>query len=342
VEVGDIQIAQMADAAEEVEVMAGSSRQVAERSQHLYEVAYTTRQDAHVGRQAVVQTIEGMGRINNNVQATATRVQTLGERSREINEIVDVISSIAHQTNRLALDAAIQAAMAGENGKGFGAVAADIRRLAERCKDQANMITRIVRSVREDIGSLAISMQETERETSSGARLTQEAGVALGSIFAAVENQAYEVELINQMAVQQLESSSSVVQIMQAISLSTQQSSFSTRDASNNMQRLARLVEQLRSSVEAFKLRDSQYTFFAGQHLNPASAPSSEHGLTVSGVLRTVSAVQSQRPASAPLPEPAPDSFALFPIAPDQQWDMDAPQEYQEQPWQNEWAMHNR
>ena len=75
-------------------------------------------------------------------------MQTLGERSLEINNIIDAISGIAHQTNRLALDAAIQAAMAGENGKGFAAVAADIRRLAERAKDQASTITKIVRSVR--------------------------------------------------------------------------------------------------------------------------------------------------------------------------------------------------
>src|SRR5205823_6812776 len=135
-------------------------------------------------------TIEGMERIHENVQSTAGKVQMLGERSREINNIVEVISNIAHQTNRLALDAAIQAAMAGENGKGFGAVAADIRRLAERAKDQTSMIARIVRSVREDIGAAAVSMQDTERETSAGAKLTQEAGVALESIFSAVEHQA--------------------------------------------------------------------------------------------------------------------------------------------------------
>src|SRR6266480_7448040 len=124
-----------------------------------------------------------MGRINENVQATATKVQTLGDRSREINEIVEPISGIPHQTNRLALDAAIQAAMAGENGKGFGAVAADIRRLAERAKDQASSIARIVRGVREDIGAVAVSMRDTERETSTGSQLAQEAGTSLESIF---------------------------------------------------------------------------------------------------------------------------------------------------------------
>jgi methyl-accepting chemotaxis protein len=287
VETGDMQIKQISGAAIEVEQVAISSQQVAERAQRLYDVARIARQDAQIGRESVQQAIEGMGRINDNVQETASKVQTLGDRSREINEIVDVISSIAHQTNRLALDAAIQAAMAGENGKGFGAVAADIRRLAERAKDQTNKITSIVRGVRADIGALAISMQDTERETATGTTLTQEAGVALESIFAAVEHQAHEIEIINQAAMQQLHASRSVVHIMHEISDSTQQSSISTRDASQNMERLTRLVEQLRSSVEAFKLRES-HDYFASKH----SAPEEEFddSFTFSNLLRTVSA----------------------------------------------------
>src|SRR5437764_6186902 len=258
VEVADTQIKQITGAAIEVERMADSSRQVADRAQVLYGVAREARQTAETGRGAVQHTVEGMERIHEYVQDTSSKVQTLGDRSREINNIVEVIANIAHQTNRLALDAAIQAAMAGENGKGFGAVAADIRRLAERAKDQASSIARIVRGVREDIGAVAVSMRDTERETSAGSELAQEAGVALESIFAAVEHQAREIENINQMAAQQLQSSSNVVHIMHAISTTTQQSTLTTRDASHNMDRLARLVEQLRASVEAFKLRESQ------------------------------------------------------------------------------------
>lgn len=287
VETGDMQIQQISDAAIEVERSAASSRQVADRSQRLYRVARVARQDAQTGRESVQQAVEGMGRINENVQATSSKVQTLGERSREIDEIVEAIASIAHQTNRLALDAAIQAAMAGENGKGFGAVAADIRRLAERAKDQAGMIARIVRSVREDIGAAAISMHDTERETAAGTRLTQEAGIALESIFAAVEHQAHEIEAINQVALNQLNSSSSVVQIMHEVSESTQQSGLNTREASQSMERLARLVEQLRSSVEAFKMRENQDYLMRkrGENAEDIDTP-----LSFSGIFRTVSA----------------------------------------------------
>lgn len=290
VETADIQIRQIAEAAIEVEHMADSSRQVAERAQVLYNVAREARQTAQSGREAVQQTVEGMERIHENVQETASKVQTLGERSREINNIVEVISGIAHQTNRLALDAAIQAAMAGENGKGFGAVAADIRRLAERAKDQAGMIARIVRSVREDIGAVAVSMQDTERETSAGARLSQEAGTALESIFSVVERQAREIEIITGMSRQQLQSSSSVVQIMQGVSNSTQESSGSTREASQNMERLARLAEQLLASVEAFKLPENMNYYPPGTSVSVAPEGQQDNLMTISGAFRTVTA----------------------------------------------------
>src|SRR6266566_4860978 len=190
VEDGDIQIRQIANATAGVEHIADSSRHVAERAQILYKIARETRMNAQSGRASMQQSLQGIERIHENVQETASKVQLLGDRSREIDEIVAAISNIAHQTNRLALDAAIQAAMAGENGKGFGAVAADIRRLAERAKEEASTVARIVRSIREDIGAAAVAMQDTEHETSVGAKLTQEAGATLGSIFAAIDHEA--------------------------------------------------------------------------------------------------------------------------------------------------------
>src|SRR5436309_4704630 len=290
VETADTQIKQITGAAIEVERMADSSRQVAERAQVLYGVAREARQTAETGRGAVQQTVEGMGRIHEYVQDTSSKVQTLGDRSREINNIVEVIANIAHQTNRLALDAAIQAAMAGENGKGFGAVAADIRRLAERAKDQASSIGRIVRGVREDIGAVAVSMRDTERETSTGSQLAQEAGTSLESIFGVVERQASEIEAINRMAAHQLQSSSAVVQIMQTVSDSTEQSSASTRDAAQNMERVARLAEQLLASVEAFKLRENLNYYAPMGNVTITPEEEYQNQLTVSGAFRTITA----------------------------------------------------
>ncbi len=254
----DLQSQQIARATSEVGNMAASSRKVAERAQSLSNVAYEARQIAQGGRAAVTQTVEGMERINENVRATATKVSSLGVRSREINEIVEAMSSIAQQTNRLALDAAVQAAMAGENGKGFGAVAVDIRRLAELEKEQANRVSQIMRNILEDINVVTLSVRETEQETASGTQLTKRVGSALEAIFSVVERQASEIELANQVVTRHLQSSTMVGQIMQEVSQTAQQSNESTREATRHMERLAQMAGQLLTSVEVFKLREER------------------------------------------------------------------------------------
>lgn len=295
VETADQQIQEIASAAFEIERMALTSQQVAGRALALSSSAREARISAQGGRQAVQQTVEGIGRIHSNVQETSSKVQTLGERSREINNIVEGMSNIAHQTNRLALDAAIQAAMAGDNGKGFGAVAADIRRLAERAKEQATSVGRIVRSVRDDIGAVAVAMRDTERETSAGAQLAEEVGTSLESIFSVIERQAREIEVINQMAMQQQQSSGEVVQIMQGVSESTQASTNSTRDAAQNMERVARLAEQLLASVEAFKLRESL------NYLAPNGAASARANENHNGLLTPVSPFRTVTSTAQPI-----------------------------------------
>lgn len=292
VETDNIHLQKIDKSSNEVESMAASSRKVAERAQILFDVARAARRDAQMGREAVEQAMGGMGRIGENVQETSVKVQKLDAHSQEIDEIIEVIASIAHQTNRLALDSAIQAAMAGENGKGFGAVAADIRRLAERTKDQAHLITRIIRNVREEIGTVAIAMQDTEQETNNGTRLAQEARDALTAIFEAVEHQAREISSINQMTTRQRQSSRAIVQIMQEVTETTQRSSTNTRIAAKVVERLAYQVDQLRLSVEAFKLRDGQYYRIpqTNKSFEMVLSEEIENPLTISGAVRTVSA----------------------------------------------------
>jgi methyl-accepting chemotaxis protein len=292
VETDNLHLHKIGKSSNEVESMAASSRKVAERAQILFDVARVARRDAQIGREAVEQAMGGMGRIGENVKLTSVKVQKLDDHSHEIDEIIEVIASIAHQTNRLALDSAIQAAMAGDNGKGFGAVAADIRRLAERTKDQAHLITHIIRNVREEIGSVAIAMQDTEQETHTGTRLAQEAGDALTSIFEAVEHQAKEISTINQMTTRQRQSSRAVVQIMQEVAESTQRSSTNTRIAAKVVERLAYQVEQLRLSVEAFKLREGQYYRIpkTNKSFEMVLSEEIEDPLTISAAIRTVNA----------------------------------------------------
>jgi hypothetical protein len=127
------------------------------------------------------------------------------------------------------------------------------------------MIGQIVRNVLEDIHTVTLSMRETEQEAASGTQLTQQVGKALETIFSVVEHQAGEIEVTNQTAKQHLESSATVVQIMQHVSESAQQISDSTREATQQMERLAELAGQLLTSVEVFKLRED--------YKQPASAP---------------------------------------------------------------------
>jgi hypothetical protein len=140
-------------------------------------------------------------------------------------------------------------------------------------------------------------MRDTEHETSIGAQLAQEAGSSLVSIFGVVERQAEEIEVINQMAAQQLQSSSAVVHIMQGVSDSTRESSSSTRIVAQNMERLARLAEQLLASVEAFKLRENLNYYAPSGNITITSENEHEDQFSISGVFRTVTA--TAQPASS-------------------------------------------
>jgi methyl-accepting chemotaxis protein len=204
VESADGQVQRIAMATADVENMAYQSRSVAQRVQSLAQVGIEVYQTTQTGRSAVLRNIEGMERIHKHVDHTVSKVQGLEEHSQEINNIVRTIAGIAHQTNRLALDASIQAALAGEAGKAFRAVAEDIRRAAEVAQTQTTSIERIVGKIGEDIQEVTASVRETEAETRLGTKSSREAGTAFDAIFAAIDRQANEIEMINSAAMRQL------------------------------------------------------------------------------------------------------------------------------------------
>jgi len=257
VETNNTQFLAIAKAMTEIDQMAHSSRRVAERTRMLYSVAHGAQSAIEKGRISVEQAIDGMRRIHENVRETATQVQKLDDHSNQIDSIITVISTISEQMQMLAQDAAMQALLAGEHGKGFAVVATDIQRLAERTASQVSSIAHSVSGVHEDISSATSSMQNTERESSYGATLALEAGTSLESIFAAAELQAREMVVINQMAMQQLQSFNTIDNLMNLISQTTQQISTTTRTASQNLTYLTRQAQELHFSVEAFKLRQT-------------------------------------------------------------------------------------
>lgn len=257
---------------QDVEHMAQASQQVAQQAVALSAVAVNAHQSASKGTAAVQQTVEGMERITENVLSTAQKVRELEQSSSAINDISKYMHTIATTTNRLSLDAAIQAQMAGESGKGFAEVAASIRGLAEQAKEQAARIAHIVRTVRQDIAEVQFAMSDTTQETQKEMQLASQTDVALASIFTAVQRQAEAIEEVNQVAKEHVQLSNSVKRAIQHVRKMTQQNSSATQEAAQQLGQQGQLVAQLRFSVEAFRVRDER-----------------------SGVSRTAALVQEER-----------------------------------------------
>jgi methyl-accepting chemotaxis protein len=253
----DAQLGQINQTASTIESMLHACIEVVERTAVLDQGARQARQAAQQGRQGVEQTLEGIELIHQNARHTISQIQLLEKRSQEIDDVVRVLDDIAHQTNRLALDAAIQVALVGDaNAEGFGAIAEGIRRLAEQTKEQLTTVARSVRSVRAEMITVAEAIQVSEQETSTGATRIQKTGTSLATIFGIVEQQAGEIGTIARMTEQLLRSSREISITMSTIAESTTQSSNRTRVVARSMQQLALLARQLRASVEVFKVKD--------------------------------------------------------------------------------------
>ncbi len=256
VKTSDVQLRHINESKTELLTMAKSSRQVADRADMLSNASQEEQLIIRRGRIAVKKAAEAMEHMHKNMQETSSKVKKLDEHSRDINEILSVLAGIAQQTNFFALEAASQAAIVGENGKGFSAVAADIQRLAERVKSQVASIVEIVNTLREGVHQTSVAMLVTEQKCSVGTLLTQNAGDALETIFASIERQAKEIASIHQMTTQQLQASSVVEHMIQNISGSAQQVNGQAREATWNVEALAHLVEALHNSVEVFALSE--------------------------------------------------------------------------------------
>ncbi len=258
VQVDEEQVKQIAISKEEMQKLSILTAQMSQRSNILTKIANDTRQAVNEGRFAVQQSVAGMERIHDNVKSAEEKVQLLGGSSQEINNIVKVISSIAFHTNRLALNAAIQASTAGTNSKGFEVLAMDIRSLSEQTKAMASSIADMVYAINDNISKVTTEIRDSERETAYGTQLAQQVDTVLATIFDAIEQQAKEIEHINGVANQQLKSSRNVTNTMEGVSETTKRNSRHTHDAAQNVWELTRLVVQLNTSVSAFRVREEQ------------------------------------------------------------------------------------
>ncbi|MGB0721536.1 MAG: methyl-accepting chemotaxis protein [Gammaproteobacteria bacterium] len=253
-EASDHQSQQIMTAGQSVSAMAQDMERISANSLESANVARQSVEIAHNGAEAVRRTIDGMDIIREQIQETSKRIKRLGESSQEIGDIVELITDIADQTNILALNASIQAAMAGEAGRGFAVVADEVQRLAERSSDATKQIEALVQTIQTDTKEAVASMEDSTGQVVKGAELAERAGESLTGIERVSKELAELIDEISSETRVQASSASQVSHTMDEIQAITRQTSAGTGQTAVSIGRLAELVDDLRRSVAGFKL----------------------------------------------------------------------------------------
>jgi twitching motility protein PilJ len=274
---------QISSASESMVDMAASIEEVSGNSERCSDVARHSVDIAHKGGDAVRRTIDGMNAIRETIQETSKRIKRLGESSQEIGNIVELINDIAEQTNILALNASIQASMAGEAGRGFAVVADEVQRLAERAANATKQIEVLVRTIQTDTNEAVVSMERSTTDVVGGALLAENAGAALEEIEQVSGQMANLVQNISASARQQAAASGNISKNMQVVREISAQTAESSTATSTSIAKLAALSAQLRKSVAGFRLPDygggtTTIGAASSPRLPPVSEPASTGG----------------------------------------------------------------
>lgn len=253
----DRQNAEIIKAAATIQEMADSIERVSANAAESSEVAQRSVSAANKGAREVRETIDGLDDIRLTIQDTAKRLKRLGESSQEIGSMVGLIDDIADQTNVLALNAAIQASMAGESGRGFAVVADEVQRLAERAGQTTKRIEQLVKTIQADTVEAIESMDRSTTGVVSGALLAQGAGTSLGEIENVSQHLATLIESISATSQEQAQRASAVAKTMSAIRTIATQTRAGANTTAKSVGNLADLAEALKTSVAGFRLPDS-------------------------------------------------------------------------------------
>lgn len=245
---------QIASATESIGGMAASTEEVSGNAERASDVARHSVDVAHKGGDAVRRTIDGMNAIRETIQETSKRIKRLGESSQEIGNIVELINDIAEQTNILALNASIQASMAGEAGRGFAVVADEVQRLAERAANATKQIEVLVRTIQTDTNEAVVSMERSTTDVVGGALLAENAGAALEEIEQVSNQIASLVQNISASSRGQVSAAGNISRNMQVLREISSQTADSTSATSQAIGKLAELSGGLRKSVSGFRL----------------------------------------------------------------------------------------
>lgn len=237
-----------------LQAMAQSIRKVADQANAAARVAEDALAAALAGGDSVRRTVAGMEKIRRHVQETARRMKRLGESSQEIGEIVQLISEISDRTSILALNASIQAAAAGESGKGFAIVAEEVERLAERAAEAARRITVLIQSVQKETNEAISAMEATTREVVEGSTVAAEAGERLSLIETVSQHISDLVRGISEVARRQADSSEQVASAVAEVSRATQTTAAGALQAAEDIRQLASMVTRLNESLSRFRV----------------------------------------------------------------------------------------
>ena len=287
----DTQNKEITAATESIVSMAGSIEEVSGNAERSSDVARHSVDVAHKGGEAVRRTIDGMNAIRETIQETSKRIKRLGESSQEIGNIIELINDIAEQTNILALNASIQASMAGEAGRGFAVVADEVQRLAERSTNATKQIEVLVRTIQSDTNEAVISMERSTTDVVGGALLAENAGAALDEIEQVSNQIANLVQNISTSARHQAGSAADVTRRTTKLKEISKQTSKATMATAASISKLSELASQLRQTVAGFTL--------------PSAALAASKLSATTRIKPPIQQKVAPRPAPAPAPAPA-------------------------------------
>ena len=248
------QLAAMRGAGQSVIHLAGQVDAVSVQAQASAEVARQSRAAAQSGLSAVEEAISSINTLRDHVHETSKRIKRLGESSQEIGEITALISEITGQTNLLAVNAAIQAASAGEAGRGFSVVAEEVGQLAERCANAARQIRSLVLAIQTDAQNAIGAMERSAQGVVEGTRLSDRAGLALKDINQLSEDVSARIEQIATVASKEADSANAVANSMQGIVSLIEQTSHGTQLNADKVRGLRSAADDLRESVTRFNV----------------------------------------------------------------------------------------
>jgi len=257
-ETSEAQAMQVSDAIAAINEMAASIQQVAENAARCSQVSEDATSHAKEGGVTVRDTNSAMESIREHVQETARAIKRLGESSQEIGNIVQLINDIADRTSILALNASIQAAMAGDAGRGFAVVAEEVQRLAERSTNATKQIDTLIKNIQGEINEAGTSMEESIQRVVQGSKLADDAHARLQEIESVTVRLGELIQAISSASKQQARASENIAKTMQEVGDISAQTSAASRETAISMKNLADMSDQMNESVSVFKVEEEK------------------------------------------------------------------------------------